>query len=636
MHIRRHHFIDLTTIMLFLLSCLLSPSLGRADVLDSARMLPGDTMVMVSIESSNALKTALKKTSWYDLYQDPAMQDVTHQVEEKLREGAGNLLKDFWKKMEIDTPPEKLPWPQGKIVMGISVLPKEAEASAETSEEDFDEDPLVFVAILADVGSQAAETRDVLRSLSAGAKGQGDTVERKTIAGIDMDIRPAENDSDPTVCYGIKDNWLLVTLAEPSISLNGTESVAKRIGRTLDGSLAENKGFAPARRTVGEGEVFVYCNAEAIRSLVAEMVGNKPQVEHIARSLGLDNVTSVAMSLKIAGDRSQNLGAKTLIGIDGPKRGIPALLSAPAASLKLDDHLMTRDLIGFLWTNYEPARLYDGIAKMVGEAVYMDLNMLVQAGMMGTAKEAGQQPVQLRDDVIAQAQAPLFFTSKIEKPYSLTSPTKFLVGLSVQDENRLDVALGRIHQAFVGGAPELRRELLDHTVYLFPAFDEPMEPTDPTSSQVPPEVEQMAFAVTGENLVFGQVGEVEQAIRGLAAEPSNTIASDPMFRHARKFLPSQASLYSYRNDRLYAEVGWTILKQIVRDLPDESEVEPDFVFDLGGQIKGWLKAASEHVDLSKLPEFSAIEKYWGASMSFAQDRPEGIYGESIVLKPAQQ
>jgi len=632
MHLEKKGVINRMKVLCLLLACLLSASTGRSNALDSAKMLPADTMIMVSVESVDALQAAVKRTSFYELYQDPAMQDVARQVEAKIREGADEILKEFWNEMDIDTPPETMPWPQGRIVLGISLFPKEQEDSSGVKSTE----PLVFMTVLADMGNHVDETKDVLLSLSASAREDGDKIERKRIAGIEMDIMQPEDEYDPVVSYGIKDNWLLITAADMDVKPDATESVAKRIGRDLSGSLAQNKGFAPARHALGDGEIFFFLNAEAIRTFVTGVTENEAKVEQITRALGLDNVTSIAMSAHIAPDRTRDFCAKTLIGVDGLMRGIPALLSPEAAPLKLNDRLVTRDLIGFFWANYEPAQLFDGIARMLGEAVYMDLNMLVQAGMMATAQDGGQQPVQLRSDVIAQVQAPLFVTSKIEKPYSLSSPGRFLVGLSVQDSQRLNVALARIHQTFIGRDPKLRRELLDQTIYLFPEGPAELEPSRPAAEEESSTTEQLAFAAARDNLVFGPIGDVEQAIRNLDTEPTDTIAADPMFRHARRHLPSQAGFYSYRNDRHYAEIGWTILKQMLAEVASEADETPNYEFNLTGRIKALLRQATKYVDLSKLPEFDAIEKYWGATVGFGQNRSGGIYMETIMLKPPRQ
>jgi hypothetical protein len=129
-------------------------------------------------------------------------------------------------------------------------------------------------------------------------------------------------------------------------------------------------------------------------------------------------------------------------------------------------------------------------------------------------------------------------------------------------------------------------------------------------------------------------------VRGLQKEPEDPLAADPMFRYARRYLPSQAGLYSYRNDRLNMEITWEVLKQMVRDLAeqtadDEAEGLSQYEESPMFPIMAMLQEASKYVDLTKLPEFGAIAKYFGATVSYVQDRPEGIYSETTALKPPQ-
>ncbi len=80
--------------------------------MESARMLPDDMMVMVSVESVNGLRTAVEKTSLYGLYKDPAMQEFVTGSEKKIREAIETTLKGFWQKMQIENPPEQIPDPR--------------------------------------------------------------------------------------------------------------------------------------------------------------------------------------------------------------------------------------------------------------------------------------------------------------------------------------------------------------------------------------------------------------------------------------------------------------------------------------------------------------------------------------------
>jgi len=604
---------------------------ARADVLESARMLPDDMMLMVSVESVSELRAAAQKTSLYALYKDPAMQEFVKESEKRITKAIETALKDFWQEKEVENPPEQLPWPEGRLVAGVSLFSPSVsdEINAQEAKRKIGLRMGFRFAVLADMSSRIEQTRQVMQSLSTGAANAGATVKREEIGGVELHVlAPKDHPDDPVLHYGLKDNWLVVT-GDTAPGTEFTESIVRRVGRTLPGSLAEKTGFNTAVRTLGDAQLFAFVNVDAIRSQIAGIGPNKVQVERMIKAVGFDNVTGITAAIEVAGQRNHEVVSRTLIGIDGPKTGIPGLLSEGSGPLKIPNRLLTREAVGFVCANYAPANIFDRIAKIVQDAKFLDLNMMVQAGMAATAGEAGQPPVQLRDDVLAQMAAPLFATWKMEKPYRLDGPTRFLIGVPVQDGARLDTALGRIHRAFLGMRTELRRELLDHAIYLLPTR------RSVTSNQAADE-KGMAFAVAGDSLVFGHVEEVEQAIRTIGREPADTIASDPMFRYARESLPSQACLYAYRNDRLDTEITWTAFKQMARDLAGRDHDESKEQDDSSDPIGAMLKKITGYVDLNRLPEFKAVEKYWGASVGYMQSRPEGLYGESIMLKPPQQ
>ena len=83
-------------VVLCLFVCSIPCADARADALASARMLSDDTMIMVSVESIRALREAIKKTSHYELYQDPAMREFVKQAEETIRKQIDEGLKKFW------------------------------------------------------------------------------------------------------------------------------------------------------------------------------------------------------------------------------------------------------------------------------------------------------------------------------------------------------------------------------------------------------------------------------------------------------------------------------------------------------------------------------------------------------------
>ncbi len=148
---------------------------ARADVLESARMLPDDMLVMVSVESVNGLRAALEKTSLYGLHKDPAMQPFVTETEKKVRELIDTTIREFWQKAKIETPPSEIPYPEGRLVLGLSAFPKTAAADADADEPGAGGVGFRF-AVLADMGSRAEQARQMIRSLSVIAENAGTTV----------------------------------------------------------------------------------------------------------------------------------------------------------------------------------------------------------------------------------------------------------------------------------------------------------------------------------------------------------------------------------------------------------------------------------------------------------------------------
>ena len=617
----------------------------HADAVQSARMLPDDVLVMVSVESISDVRAALEKTTLNDLYKDPAVKPLADDAEKKIRERIDEAVKEFWKNAGVENPPEKLPYPEGRLVLGVSVRARQASNGGSSNDTPTErQGGIEFgLALLADMEGKIEQVRQLTRSLSAGAASSGDNVERMEVAGVQLDVLvPKEESDDPTISYGLKDNWLVLTL-DTSGSMEFTESVVRRVGRSRPGSLGDKPGLVAAARTLGDANAFVFVNTDALQPLITASVEDQAKAARIIAGLGLKNVTGLATAIQIARQKNQDFCIKALMGVNGPKKGIPALLAMPSAPLRLNDRLITRDVVGFSCLNLEPSRLYDGIAKMVGEIMFMDINMMVQSAMAITAGEGGQPPVQLRDEVLAQVAAPLFVTWKAEpmaekedRTLTVGASIKFLVGASVRDASRLDTGLGRIHQALLRGMADMRRELLDHTIYLLPIGISPASPDESAAAGASPPQGRMAFSVADDTLVMGPLGDVEQAIRSLQGQPDNSIASDPMFRYARKYLPSQAGSYYYRNNRLDAENAWKVIKQMARELstPDQDASERRTLPT--NPIAAALRELSKYTDLSRLPEFREIEEYWGATIGFMQDRPNGLYWESTVLKPARQ
>jgi len=264
--------------------------------------------------------------------------------------------------------------------------------------------------------------------------------------------------------------------------------------------------------------------------------------------------------------------------------------------------------------------------------------------MTGQPGEGGQPPVNLRQEVISQLVKPITVTTRLEKPYTGPDSSSTLLAIGVGDDQILDTALARIHDAFIAkGNKEMRRELLNCTIYLLPSFSGfpflnsfGMQPMMSPAEAGP---SQYAFAVAGDQLVFGTVKAVEQAIRDLRRENIESINSDPMYQYASRYLPPQAGIYSYENEQITNERAWKMLKEAARQSSRQAEVsESDEdtgmfpVVTIGGSfLFEIVKQMKDMVDFTALPDFQMVKQYYGPTVGYVVGNEQGIYAEIISL-----
>jgi hypothetical protein len=298
--------------------------------------------------------------------------------------------------------------------------------------------------------------------------------------------------------------------------------------------------------------------------------------------------------------------------------------------------------------NLDAGRLYDEIGKIMLAAGLPPIGMMVEPAMANTAEPSGRPAVDFRKEVLGQLAPPLTLMNWIGKPYADPKASRNMLAMGVRDGAVLDGALGRIHDKFIAaGNKELRREMLNTTLYLLP-FGNPLGmvtgfPVGGPGEMMGPNA-RSAFAVAGSRLVFGDVDGVEQAIRDLRRTDLTSIQADPMFRWAAKRLPAQAGAWDYRNNQVQAEAVWELLKQAARDVskkpageggireaiqPGENEETMQIGPAIGPtQLTRLLKP---YCDFNQLPEFQAVRKYFGAAISYLAATDEGIFFQVVQV-----
>jgi hypothetical protein len=623
-------------------------AVAAANVMDSARMLPADTAIMISVESVDGLKAAFKKTSYYEIYKDPGLQAVVGPAEKKIQEKIDQTLKELWRQRKAENPPKTLPWPQGRVTIGVFLSAQEvaaegprdpgpsgpAEARRAPARRGRELD-MQLVAV-ADMGTAVDQAKTLAQQLAQSTAEDSGARRRQRIRGIEFQIFGADKaraDVNDVFCFGFKDTWLVVGTSVPWV-----EAVVRQMDRDTDASLATQRAFQTGARGVGEGELFMFVNADPIRRVVRDLDPDKVKVDRIIGSLGLDNVTGVAASWQIAASRQENARYKVLFGVSGQRRGIPALLCPASAPLSPSERLQARDLVVCLVANYDLAKAYDQVAKMAMEAGAVDINFFAQTAMAATGQSEGQPPLNLREDVLAQVASPLTLTWRMSKPFTDSKNSRTLVTVGARNAEKLDTGLARIHRTFLAKSqPDLQRKMLEHTLYLLPPMPMP-SPFLAQMGQADTERKQFAGTVAGGVFAFGQADAVEQVIRDAQATPADPLGSDPLFRYVKRFLPSEAGLYAYVNGQRYWEIFWTVLQTQARQAGrgdtqsrDAAAKDPDS----DEEVPLPFDSLKDVIDLDKLPSFEAVKKYFGPTAAHVKEHADGIYFEEVDLRPPE-
>ena len=274
----------------------------------------------------------------------------------------------------------------------------------------------------------------------------------------------------------------------------------------------------------------------------------------------------------------------------------------------------------------------------------------IQAVMRMTGAD-GQAPVDFNKDVMVQLTGPVTAVNRVTKPYTSPDASQMTLAVGVRDGEILDTALGRIHGIFIGrGREEFKREIRNRAIYVLPLGDI-LGMVIPFLRGATPGTGQMGLSVADNNLVFGSIKSVEQVIRDLERKDIEGIQADEMYQWASKFLPAQAGVFLYQNNRITSAAQWAQIKKAASrpreaaESQDEEAAGPDEfqagrppVPRAGGT--GFLASGEQlveilgkYVDFTALPDFESVKDYYGATVGHMIGTEQGIYFEMRSVRP---
>lgn len=645
---------------------------GAAHPATVAEALPPDTLAFIEVSNIKALCEKFKQTSYYALYQAADMQPFVGPTEKNLKDKINELLKEGWRDLELDDPPEEFPIPQGQIGLAFHFEMK-TSLQPDMSKVDYDQmtpsdwenfdpetlpkhevtEPAPQIVFWAQMGENLEEAKKLAKRLEAKTLEESILLQRETVRGTPITIFKSEGESDinfDTFCYGFKDDCLIL-----GSSFKLVQECLIRMGQHDRPTLAQEGGYRTITQKLNAADIRLHLNGTALIQMIKEFTGAEElaKTTRIMDTLGVSNLAGLGYTIQLAPHPGEDMRASGYLAVQGKKKGIPKILSPISQPVNFN-RLLPKGAASFIVAHYDVGSIYDQILQMVATISGFNPTPMLDGMLAMTGDPAGgQPPVNLRQDVLGQLAPTITLVNGMDKPFDAPDSMKMLLALGVRDAQTLDNALGRVHSTFVAqGNPEMQRKLLGTAIYLIPGSEEfwAMMMASQGINVDDKSKLRMAFAVAGDQLILSTTDQVEQSIRNLQRDDLQGIKTDPMFQHVARYLPDRAGLISYENVQLSTERTWWMVKEAAR----KAALEPDTASEATGDsldnfentfalelatgkapMQIVVQALSDYVDFTALPDYQSVKQYFGAGIGYVTETPNGIYADIVVVKAPQ-
>jgi hypothetical protein len=431
-----------------------------------------------------------------------------------------------------------------------------------------------------------------------------------------------------------------------SVNLDVLKFVIAQIKGAGSPTLSDDDDYNTTLRALGSasaGQAGFYVNIKQIvRMALAEDTDGEAGT--IINNLGLSNVTSFAGTVDLVGGPGGSPLGKTLLKIDGEKKGICKMLEVESTGLRIPRFVPASSSSVFvIHLNVKKAfaelcDIFGNFSPQMGAMLYMPLV---------PSSSQGEPPLILKTGIIDHLGSQIVFTQNLKKPSpdlsgadstekQTVAKDHGFIAIAIDNRNALEKSLSLLHSTLIAlNNPNAQRQLLGHTIYSidlsrFLPFFAP-NAKEPDAPEIPP----WGFTVTDTHLILSTETAVEQTIRDLGGG-AESIDSVKWFARAKASIPSVVGLAGLEDNAATSEPLWSTIRESKKKDKDEDSRSTVGVGISSGSIIPQVMFSPGGVDLfdvSLLPEFDAVRKYFGISAFYGISRPDGFYFELKYLNP---
>ena len=575
---------------------------------ETAKLVPPETILLLEIDDFSQLEDQFQKTNFYKLYKDPSMtafiDDLKAKWQGKIRQADSDIIREIIDIAEL---------PQGRMAVAL-VFGRQTT--------DINEPSLLLITQWGHKLTKIKESVDALvkKKIEQGAR-------KKTENYNSLAIETVIDKDSSAFSYLFFEDYLIAS--------DDTELIKFVIAHTKSSNaptLVDDPDYNSTIQAVGPyHDVDFYINIkQIIKTILASDTSGNAQT--VTTNLGLDNVTALGASIAVNRIPGSSLCSKSLLKIAGNKKGICKIMEPESSAIKVPAFIPS-SACSIAFSNLNLKKTYDELYNIM-----YNFSPLYAALMHTPLLPPGEPAMDLKSNIIEHLGSQIIIIQNINKPFSKSSsPTESLLAVATNNSQALEGSISLLHDKIIAkNNPDTKRRFLGHTVYLIDISGRDLFQPQTTPEQNPidsgsPRIPKLALTITDTHLIVGLESTVEQAIRTLSGTDTVSVASKKWFRNATSFLPSTVGCASMENNIASGELLWCMLKQASQPL-------------WGQGISGTAIAGSPSINLSPkeiselvnpalLPEFDAVRKYFGSSVSYAISRPDGLFFELKYINP---
>ncbi|MBN1125820.1 MAG: hypothetical protein JXA82_12495 [Sedimentisphaerales bacterium] len=603
---------------------------------ETAALLPQDTIFLMEISDFSELQTQFEKTTLGRLYKDPSMARFF----EKCKTGFHQLIEQD---EETKSMADKLALPTGR--MALAILPDADKPGL---------DAIKFL-FLAQWGTNLDSGKKFIEAAIESGMEDRDSISTETYRGVpiitiawpeetmDMSEQTVEISPGQTETPEVKTRTVIKKVTRCFVDdvfliSNDPEQikfVIAHIPGTSGETLIQNQAYTSAVQTTGPWrDLRLYLGLDTLiqKATSSDSAG---QAKTMMASLGLDNLSYVAMSMGLARKSATSFTGKAVLRTNGPRRGLMKLFEMKSRPFSAPGFL-SAEACSVTFIHWDVNTAFDEIFRMLSSMQPMFAALLVSP--LTPVQQDGSGGIQLKRDIISHIGSQIIVAESLNKSSNEIGAADILICVETTDRARLEAALGALHSQYIAtGKSDTQREFLGHKIYtielprgLFdmPGTEQPMTLAENEMTVGLTASAKLAFSVTDTHLLFGEEAQVENALRALQDRDFKSIVSMDWYRTAQSRMPGAGALASMTNNTMYWEHLWELFRS---GRYEKSTL--GFILQMQGEQS---EAIRKLFDFTLLPQFNVVRKYFGISISHGQCKDDGLEFEFESIDSASR